>query len=198
MTPSFTFRAWYGAGGTELNGNREVAAWLADHGARTEVSAVDALVGACMRNDGAAVAAIVEAHPTVRGEIGPEHYAAFYRAAERNDVAALELMLRYGFDPNRPDESIGKTALHAAAMEGWPDAVRVLLAHGASVDARDREFQAPPLIWAAEGSRMSRAERDHAAVGKLLLAAGSPVEWQSAAEPAGEISEIVEAWLAQR
>jgi hypothetical protein len=79
-------------------------------------------------------------------------------------------------------------------MEGWPDAVRVLLAHGASVDARDREFKAPPLIWAAEGSRSSRGDRDHAAVGKLLLAAGSAVKWQSTAEPAGSITEIVEAW----
>ena len=86
----------------ELNGNREVAAWLAEHGARTEVSIVDALVGACMRQDQAGVAAIVDAHPDIRSEITPEHYAAFYRAAERNDVAALELMLRCGFDPNRP------------------------------------------------------------------------------------------------
>jgi hypothetical protein len=103
-------------------------------------------------------------------------------------------MLRCGFDPNRPDESIGKTALHAAAMEGRPEAVRVLLAHGASVEARDREFKAPPLIWAAEGFRSSRGDRDHAAVGRLLLAAGSATEWQSPAEPAGSIAEIVESW----
>ena len=81
-------------------------------------------------------------------------------------------MLACGFDPNRPDESIGKTALHAAAMAGWPDAVRVLLAHGASVTVRDREFKAQPLIWAAEGSRAPRGDRDHAAVGRLLLDAG--------------------------
>ncbi len=182
----------------ELNGNREVAAWLAEHGARTEVSIVDGLVGACMRQDQARVAAIVDAHPDIRNEIGPEHYAAFYRAAERSDLGALELMLGCGFDPNRPDESIGKTALHAAAMEGRPDAVRVLLAHGASVEARDREFKATPLIWAAEGSRSSRPGRDHAAVGRLLLAAGSSVKWESAAEPADSIGEIVEAWANSR
>jgi ankyrin repeat protein len=180
----------------ELNGNREVATWLADHGARTDVAAVDALVGACMRHDRAAVDAILAEHGAIRDAIADEHYAAFYRAAERNDAAALELMLACGFDPNRPDESIGKTALHAAAMEGWPDAVRVLLAHGASVDARDREFKAVPLIWAAEGSRSSTPDRDHAAVGRLLLDAGSSVEWQSAAQPAGEIAEIVDAWVA--
>ena len=91
------------------------------------------------------------------------------QAAERNDVRALEAMLAAGFDPNRPDSSIGKTALHSAAMEGWPDAVRVLLAHGASVHIRDREFNGQPLVWAAEGSRQHREGRDFAAVGKLLL-----------------------------
>jgi ankyrin repeat protein len=178
----------------ELNGNRDVAAWLLVHGAASELSAVDQLVAACSRGDRSAVAAILNQRPDVRNEIGPEHYAAFYGAAERNDIAALEAMLACGFDPNRGDESIGKTALHVAAMEGWPEAVRLLLAHGGSVGARDREFNAPPLIWAAEGSRTSRAGRDHAAVGQLLLDAGSPVEWQTGAEPAEAIVEVVNAW----
>ena len=81
----------------------------------------------------------------------------YTRAAERNDTKALEAMLACGFDPDRGDESIGKTALHAAAMEGWPDAVRMLLAHGASVTVRAiGSSRLQPLIWAAEGSRTSR------------------------------------------
>jgi hypothetical protein len=81
-------------------------------------------------------------------------------------------------------------------MAGWPEAVRVLLAHGASVLVRDREFDAPPLIWAAEGARRPRADRNHLAVGRLLLDAGSPVEWQPGAEPAEAIIEIVNRWRA--
>jgi ankyrin repeat protein len=182
----------------ELNGNREVAAWLLAHGAKGELSAVDRLVSACSRGDRMGVDALLAERPGLRDEIGPEHYTAFYQAAERNDLPALEAMLACGFDPNRPDESIGKTTLHVAAMEGWPESVRLLLAHGASVAARDREFNAPPLIWAAEGSRGHRAGRDHAAVGRLLLDAGSPVEWQAGAEPAESIVEIVNAWQARR
>jgi ankyrin repeat protein len=178
----------------ELNGNRDVAAWLIANGAAGELSAVDQLVAACSRGDRSAVDAILRQRPDVRHEIGPEHHAAFYRAAALNDIAALESLLACGFDPNRGDESIGKTALHVAAMEGWPEAVRLLLAHGGSPAVRDREFNAPPLIWAAEGSRTSRAGRDHAAVGRLLLDAGSPVEWQTGAEPAEAIVEIVEGW----
>jgi ankyrin repeat protein len=179
----------------ELNGNRAVADWLLAHGASPELSQVDRLVAACSRGDRRAVDALLAGNPDLRNEITDDHYIAFHRAAERNDVPALEAMLACGFDPNRPDAGIGKTALHSAAMEGWPDAVRVLLAHGASVHVRDREFKGQPLIWAAEGSRTEHREgRDFAAVGRLLLEAGSPVEWETTDEPAEGILEIVAAW----
>src|SRR5882762_5816283 len=178
----------------ELNGNRTVADWLLAHGASRELSEVDRLVAACSRGDRHAADALLAGNPRLRDEITDDHYIAFHQAAERGDVRALEAMLTCGFDPNRPDAGIGKTALHSAAMEGWPDAVRVLLAHGASVLVRDREFNGQPLIWAAEGSRQGREGRDFAAVGKLLLDAGSPVEWETGAEPAEGILEIVAAW----
>ncbi len=179
----------------ELSGNRALASWLREQGASTDMSEVDRLVAACRRGDRAAAAALLTANPGLRDEITDDHYTAFHQAAERGDVTELEVMLGCGFDPNRPDAGIGKTALHSAAMEGWPDAVRLLLAHGASVTLRDREFHGQPLIWAAEGSRTQhRQGRDFAAVGKLLLEAGSPVEWETGAEPAEGILEIVAAW----
>ncbi len=178
----------------ELNGNPAVADWLVEQGASPELSEVDRLVAACSRGDRKAAEALLTTNPGLRNEITDDHYIAFHQAAERNDVGALEAMLACGFDPNRPDAGIGKTALHSAAMEGWPDAVRVLLAHGASVYVRDREFKGQPLIWAAEGSRQGRDGRDFAAVGKLLLEAGSPVEWETTDEPAEGILEIVAAW----
>ncbi len=182
----------------ELNGNRGVAAWLLAHGMGNELSDVDKLVSACSNGNRTIVEAMLASRPELRGAIGPEHYAAFYRAAERDDIPALEAMFLCGFDPDRPDESIGKTSLHVAAMEGWPDAVRVLLAHGASVSARDREFHGTPLIWAAEGSRSPAQGRDHAAVAALLLAAGSPVEWEPTEEPAEPVTEIVNTWVARQ
>ena len=179
----------------ELNGNRAVADWLLAHGASPDLLDVDRLVAACRLGDRATAEALLARNPGLKSEITDDHYNAFHQAAERNDVRALETMLAAGFDPNRPDGTIGKTALHSAAMEGWPDAVRVLLAHGASVHLRDREFNGQPLIWAAEGSRQGREGRDFAAVGKLLLDAGSPVEWKAPEpEPAEGINEIVAAW----
>jgi len=178
----------------ELNGNRAVADSLLAHGATPELAEVDRLVAACSRGDRKAAEALLGKSPHLRDQITDDHYIAFHQAAERNDVGALEAMLACGFDSNRPDAGIGKTALHSAAMEGWPDAVRVLLAHGASVHVRDREFKGQPLVWAAEGSRQGREGRDFAAVGKLLLDAGSPVEWETGAEPAEGILEILAAW----
>ncbi len=178
----------------ELNGNRAVADWLLAQGADPELSEVDRLVAACSLGHRAAADALLAKNPRLRDQITDDHYIAFHQAAERGEVNALEAMLACGFDPNRPDAGIGKTALHSAAMAGWPEAVRVLLAHGASVHVRDREFHGPPLIWAAEGSRQHREGRDFAAVGKLLLEAGSPVEWETGAEPAEGILEIVTAW----
>src|SRR5256886_3401137 len=108
----------------ELNGNRTVADWLLAHGAFPELSEIDRLVAACSRGDRAAAEALLASNPGLTSEITDDHYIAFHQAAERGDVRALETMLASGFDPNRPDPGIGKTALHTAAMEGWPDAVR--------------------------------------------------------------------------
>jgi ankyrin repeat protein len=183
-----------------LNGNQALAEWLLQRGASDDdLSDVDRLVAAGGRGDRAAVDAMLAANPTLTERLGDEHYAALYQAAERGDVSVLESLLACGLDPNHPDDSIGKTALHVAAMEGGPDALRVLLAHGASVTVQDREFHAQPLVWAAEGSRMAREGRDHVAVGRLLLAAGSPVTWkQPGSEPAEGIYEILEGWSADR
>jgi ankyrin repeat protein len=178
-----------------LSGNDAVAAWLAENGGGTELNDIDRFVAACSRGDRSAAESMVKARPELRAGIHPEHYGALYRAAERNDAKALEVMLACGFDPNHGDDEIGKTALHAAAMEGWPDAVRVLLAHGASVAARDREFHAQPLVWAAEGQRSHSPDgRDYGTVGRLLLAAGSPVEWEAGEEPSEGILDTIAEW----
>lgn len=179
----------------QLAGNEGVARYLADHGASTELSGVDRLVAACSRGDRASAETMLAAHPELVNEIGPEHYAALYRAAERGDTRALETMLACGFDVNHADDEIGKTALHAAAHEGRPESVRVLLTHGASVSVRDREFHGQPLVWAADGFRSHAPDhRDYGQVARLLLDAGSPVEWQTGEEPAQEIVEIIDSW----
>jgi ankyrin repeat protein len=161
---------------------------------------VDQLVGACARGDRAAAESLLAAHPSLRAELTDAHYVALHQAAERGDVIALALLLDCGFDPNHGDAEIGKTALHSAAMAGQPDAVRLLLARGASPGVRDREFNGQPLVWAAEGSRSHHERaREFAEVGRLLLDAGSPVEWKlPTSEPAEGVAEILAEWTRNR
>jgi len=180
----------------ELNGNRAVADWLRGTGASAELNDVDRLVAACARGDRATAESLLAAHPSLRDEITDAHYVALHQAAEQGELAALTLLLDAGFDPNHGDAEIGKTALHSAAMAGRPDAVRLLLARGASPHTRDREFHGQPLVWAAEGSR-HHAERaaEYAEAGRLLLDAGSTVDWQLPSdEPAEGVVEILTEW----
>jgi ankyrin repeat protein len=113
----------------------------------------------------------------------------------RGDAAVLETMLTCGFDPNVPDHD-GVTTLHRSAMGGRAEATRVLIAHGAAVDALDGMFAGTPLLWAAEGWRhASLPEVDHVAVARLLIAAGSPTTWtppQKAPDPESTQEKLAE------
>lgn len=50
---------------------------------------------------------------------------------------------------NQRDES-GATALHYAAFGGHREVVRLLVVHGADINARDSQFGATPAGWAIE------------------------------------------------
>jgi len=107
----------------------------------------------------------------LRNQLRTEHHLMMHTPAERGDAMVLDTMLESGFDPNAKDSN-GVTALHRAAMAGRVDAVRALLAKGASIDALDGMFAATPLVWACEGWRHGpRVGADHVDVARLLLAA---------------------------
>src|SRR5208283_300814 len=115
--------------------------------------------------------------------------------AERGNVDVLETMLSNGFDPNAKDKD-SVTTLHRAAMAGRAEAVRVLLAHGASVNNLDGMFSATPLVWACEGwSHGSHADADHVGVARSLIAAGCSQEWKApekAPDPEGTQEQLIE------
>jgi hypothetical protein len=104
-------------------------------------------------------------------------------------------MLASGFDPNAKDKD-QVTPLHRAAMAGRAEAVRVLLAHGASVDNLDGMFSATPLVWAVEGwNHGPRQDADHVSVARLLITAGCSQEWQApekAPDPEGTQERLIE------
>ena len=161
----------------ELHGNVDIAAWLVAHGATNELSALDRFIGACARADRAGAEAVLADHPSLRTELRPEHHLLLHRPAESGNAAVLETMLACGFETEARDKD-QVTPLHRAAMAGQVDAVRVLLKYGADVNARDGMFSAAPLVWAVEGRGNTKAPgADHVEVARLLIAAGSPLDW---------------------
>jgi ankyrin repeat protein len=175
-----------------LHGNQQIAEWLRAHGANDELSPLEKFVSACARGDQAQAVEMLRTNPALRGELSREHHLMMHVPAERGDVAALETMLICGFDPNAKDNE-GVTPLHRAAMAGSTEAVRVLLAHGASVNALDGMFSATPLVWATEGWTHGAHGGDHLRAARLLIAAGSPLEWnppEKAPDPEGTQEQL--------
>jgi ankyrin repeat protein len=137
---------------------------------------------------------MLSAHPGLRAELRPEHHLMLHRHAESGNAAVLGTMLACGFDPQAKDKD-NVTALHRAAMSGYPDAVRVLLAFGAPVNALDGMFSATPLVWAVEGRGHSGPGADHVGAARLLIAAGSPIEWtppNGAPNPESTLEGLIE------
>jgi ankyrin repeat protein len=71
-------------------------------------------------------------------------------AVRAGNVSAVRALLTG--DPARANEEDGSgaTALHLAAENGHREVVRLLIEHGANVNARDGRFDATPTGWAIE------------------------------------------------
>jgi ankyrin repeat protein len=190
----------------ELQGNREVAAWLLAHGARNELTPLERFVAACAQGDRKRAEGLLQQDPRLRDQMQSEHHLMMHVPAERGDVHVLETMLACGFDPNVKDAE-GITTLHRAARAGHAEVVRVLLLHGASVHALDGFVFGTPLLWAADGWRAGHsgdtgdANVDYLSVARQLIAAGSPLEWQApqnAPHPEASQEQLLELCRAAR
>jgi Ankyrin repeats (3 copies) len=75
----------------------------------------------------------------------PLDYAS--RSGHRNDARVARLLIAHGADPNSRESSRGFTPLHRASRFGRIEIVRLLIEHGANVEAKDDEGRTP-LDWA--------------------------------------------------
>jgi uncharacterized protein len=89
--------------------------------------------------------------------------AALIQAASKNDLAAVDSLLKAGVNPNGAND-YGATALYAGAASTDPAVVAKLLAAGADPNAR---------LAAGETPTMEAALRGNLATVKVLLAAGA-------------------------
>lgn len=133
-------------------GRSELVDILRHRGARDDASDLDRFLYACRQGDGDHARQVLAEHPALLDDLSDVDAAAIVTAAEHGAVQAVRLMLDLGFPVDARGADRGETALHAAAYAGSADTVHVLVEHGADLDARDTEWNSPPLEWALVGS----------------------------------------------
>ena len=173
-------------------GRPETAARLRALGAVEDGTEVDRFLGACLNADRPAVERLLADHPDLPGRLTNEDRAVICQAAESCPAKTLALMLEFGFSPNA--RRFGETPLHAAAYHGNAAGVRVLLAAGAEVDARDEQFDSTALTFATVGSG-ERAGKpgDWTGTVRLLIEAGasSGGVWVTGKPPSEEVAALL-------
>jgi hypothetical protein len=108
--------------------------------------------------------------------------AGLFWACQYGHRDVVEFLLGRGVDLAEPHR--GETMLHAAALGGHPEIVRILLAHGAPLDVEDENYHGTPLAWALYGwaNRSTNVPPDgYYDIVDLLVAAGASVrdEWRA-------------------
>lgn len=88
------------------------------------------------------------AAPNAWNEFGenPLHTAAFMGQAPM-----VDLLLRFGADPNAKDRQKSETPLHLAAAHGDEDTCHALISAGSDITAKDARGQTPLHAAAAQG-----------------------------------------------
>jgi ankyrin repeat protein len=116
-----------------------------------------------------------------------ELIAAFSLACAYGRAPVIDYFVAHGVDVETELKSHGDghTGLHVAAFHGQLEAVRVLLKHRANIDAIDRTWKTPPLMWALTGWQRSGHRGQYHEVVAQLVAVGARVtpdiiEWEKA------------------
>jgi ankyrin repeat protein len=181
-------------------GRADLARLVRSYGAGPSATDVDLFLSACRNADRPAAERHLARGRVRVDELDNEDRAALFRAAEAGNLAAVSLMLDFGFPIDACGDD-GGTALHAAAYNGCNDITRLLLARGADPRARDTTWNDTALGWAIVGSgqRPSRNPNpDWLDTVQALLAAGAPIDHitlspDDAKPPSPEVAELLRA-----
>ncbi len=131
-------------------------------------------VAACERADTEAARRLLSEFPHIVASLSQADQQVLNDAAWENNLAAVELMLEAGFDPQvRAGDDM--TPLHSAAFHGFIEVVNLLLQHNPPLEQRN-QYGGTPLGTAIYGSVHSwRRDGDFPATVEALLKAGSTI-----------------------
>jgi ankyrin repeat protein len=131
-----------------LDGHSDIAQLLIERGAQIRMPAAVAL------DRPADIERLLREDPDCL-KPGQRFGTLIVRAAAASTGRVVERLIQLGADINAADSDTtsvdstrGYTPLHAAAWAANEDAVRVLLAHGADVNAREDKYDSAPAGWA--------------------------------------------------
>jgi len=103
-----------------------------------------------------AVAVLLSASCPILAQPSAAPSQALFDALKDDDLGAMKRLLKNGASPASRD-AYGHGILQIAAQNGNIDAMKLLLAAGADIDAPDR-LQMPPLQYAVSFNQAARAE----------------------------------------
>ncbi len=142
-------------------GRSEIATALAAAGANTETSPLDRYLAGSLEK--------------LPPDFGPDRIEERLLSdlTRSHRTTAVRALLDAGVSVSARGE-MGATALHWACWKGYDDIVKLLLAHGASLNSEDEEFHGTPPGWFGHGVQNNTEDRgDYPAVARLLIEAGA-------------------------
>ena len=155
------------------SGLTEVASLLEARGAKTELSAEDRFVGACVTASAEELERLLAAHPGMIGSGDVQRLLPDLAMSHR--TGAVRALLAAGV-PVDTRGDLGGTSLHWACWKGYADVVKAVLAKDASLTVEDTQFHGTPAGWFGHGTRnCHEGGGDYAAVARLLIAAGATI-----------------------
>lgn len=178
-------------------GQQEVVAVLLSRGVIDDATQIDRFLDATARGDRLRAELLLSERPDLRDRLSARDRAAIVEVAGGGAAAdAVRLMIELGFSAEARNDS-GETPLHAAAAAGDAETVRLLLEHGAELDARDANFDGTPLGYATVTSgEHPNTNGDWVASVELLLNAGADRTgvWVPSQPPSEDVAEVLRSY----